>query len=286
MWIRAFISVFCASLIVTYHVLPKIIEDVAKIMRIDLFTSSLFMVAIVALFWNQVVSLGRSARRTEKRFVVVILCTIFVVAGMLSPTMKIDSNAIWLIGIAAIVFVLPNLRSLMPYVKKIKIGDAELELREDISVLEREVERATDAVAEQSGTTALKGSDNKAASDVEKVIEEAAKSPRAALLLLSAKIEEKLRRVLRDADIDYQPVSSSTRLVELGVKHQIFPLEILSAIRDFASVRNRVAHGAAFDIDDSYILSIISLGTQLLNVISAIEVSSHRTQGSDYGVEE
>ena len=52
-------------------------------------------------------------------------------------------------------------------------------------------------------------------------------------------------------------------MVDLGVSKGIFPQEFLPAFRDFWAVRNRVAHGAAFDVDDSYILSLISLGTQL-----------------------
>jgi len=246
---------------------------VLKAIRVDVFTLSLLIIGIGAFFWDQIVSLGSGAKNTEKRWIVIILCVALVLAGLWSPTLKIDTNGIWLIGIAAIVFILPNLKSLMPYVKKIKIGDAELELREEISILEKEVEKAKDAVSEQGGAVVSGEAARKATSDVEKILEEAAKSPRAALLLLSAKIEEQLRRVLDQAAIAYPRASSAPRMVELGVKYQIFPLETLSAFRDFSTVRNRVAHGAAFDIDDSYILSIISLGTQLLNVVSAIDPS-------------
>lgn len=285
MWVRRIVFILCIGLLIVYHLFPDIV-DVAKVLRLDGVSLSLFTIAIGVFFWDQVVSLGRSVRKTEKRWIVIIFCVGLVVAGLLSPMMKIDTNAIWLIGIAAIVFVLPNLRSLMPYVKKIRIGDAELELREEIGVLEKEVERAKGAVAEQGGAVVSEDAARKASSDVEKILEEAARSPRAALLLLSAKIEEQLRRVLEQAGIDHTRAYSSTRMVELGVKHQIFPPEILSAFRDFSTVRNRVAHGAAFDIDDSYILSIISLGTQLFTVVSAIEPSASSRQRPKQNVEE
>ncbi|MCK4394689.1 hypothetical protein KAX17_17445, partial [Candidatus Bipolaricaulota bacterium] len=53
------------------------------------------------------------------------------------------------------------------------------------------------------------------------------------------------------------------------VRERVFPEEFLSAFRDFWAVRNQVAHGAAFDVPDSYILSLVSLGTELLKALTS-----------------
>lgn len=274
MWFQRITFVVCIGLIVVYHIFPNLVDTI-KVVRVDAVTVSLLAIGVIALSWNRLIVFGKNLRRTERRILLVVICGIIVIAGMLSPAMRIDTNAVWLIGIAAIVYFLPNLKSLMPYVKRIKIGDTEVELREEISSLEDVVDKAGSAVAQKEGASVSKDTARRrVTADVEKILEEAAKSPGAALLLLSAKLEEQLRLALEEADVDYSRVTSLTRLADLGVKREVFPPEILSAIREFSDVRNRVAHGAAFDIDDSYILSIISLGTQLLNIVSAIEPSS------------
>lgn len=172
--------------------------------------------------------------------------------------------------IAALLFVLPELKTVTPYVKRVKFGDVELELKEQIGNLVKEVEKAREAAVEKSSTGIPKESSQKISTEVEQVLQESSKNPRAALLLLSSKLEEQLRNRLVDAGISLRPYSIS-RSVEIGVQRGLFPQEFLPAFRDFWAVRNRVAHGAAFDVDDTYILSLISLGTQLLKLLSTID---------------
>ena len=45
--------------------------------------------------------------------------------------------------------------------------------------------------------------------------------------------------------------------------------EILPAFQDFWSIRNSVAHGRALEVSDASVLSLVSLGTELLKVVSA-----------------
>ena len=48
----------------------------------------------------------------------------------------------------------------------------------------------------------------------------------------------------------------------------IFPPSALSAYKDFRGIRNKIAHEYTFKVDTDTILSLISLGTQLLKVLS------------------
>ncbi|HXQ35184.1 MAG TPA: hypothetical protein VN843_14305, partial [Anaerolineales bacterium] len=202
--------------------------------------------------------------QVHKRWVIIAICLLLVILKTAYPNIQVDINTVWLIGIAALLFMLPDLKSLTPYIKRIRIGDTELELKESIENLGKEVERAQDVAAEETETVTT----GDVSSEIEKVLEGSSKDPRAALLLLSSKIEEQLRNRLEEADIPTGKSYSITRYVELGVSEGIFPQSFLPAFRDFWSVRNKVAHGAAFDVEDSYILSLISLGTQLLKIAS------------------
>jgi hypothetical protein len=200
---------------------------------------------------------------TWKRWIVIAVCLGLVVARIIVPSIPVDAYTVWLVAIAAVLFILPDLRSFAPYVKRVKIGDyAEFELQETIEKLGSEIEKAQDAVADRSGTNIL----NDISSEVDQVLQESSRNPRAALLLLSARIEEQLRKRLTEAGLPIRyPLPRS---IEIGIQAGIFPPELLPAFQDFWTVRNRVAHGVAFDVDDAYILSLVSLGTQLLRIAS------------------
>lgn len=231
-------------------------------------TVSIILVVIISLALIQpyLGTLSQFMDRIHKRSVIIAICLILVLLKLIFPKLEIDIYIIWLIGIAALLFILPDLRSLTPYIKRIRIGDTELELKESIGSLEKEVEKAQDAAERESEDVDTARAS--VSSDIEKILEESGRDPRAAFLLLSSKIEEQLRLRLEEAGKTPIRTYSASRYVEMGIQLGIFPQEFLPAFRDFWSVRNRVAHGAAFDVEDSYILSLISLGTQLLKIAS------------------
>lgn len=205
----------------------------------------------------------------DKRIVIILVCLILVVLGLAFPAIELTDNIIWLIGIAALMYVLPEIKSLthlLKFIKRLKIGAAELELRESIKDLEKVVER----VQETEDLDLTRKSD--VIPEIEMILEESSKDPRAALLLLSAKIEQQLKHRLREAGIHTKKYISMVNQVKLGVEQQIFPPSFLPAFMDFWAIRNKVAHGAAFDVDDAYIFSLISLGTKLLEIASTSKV--------------
>jgi hypothetical protein len=268
-WIRWSVVSICFALLIIRQVKPDFF-NVLQAIKLDIF--SVFLLAIVSFVliqpylgsWISYISL------VNKRWLLIIACLALIVLRVIFPNAQADPNSIWLMGIAALIFILPDLKSVAPYIKKIKVGDTELELKESIGNLGKEVEKAQDAAAlEQKATVS-----GNVSLEIEKVLEESGKDPKAALLLLSAKIEQQLRNRLEEAGISTDRVYSASRYVEMGVKADIFPQDFFPAFRDFWSVRNRVAHGVAFDVDDSYILSLVSLGTDLLKIASTTSKGS------------
>jgi hypothetical protein len=205
-----------------------------------------------------------------KRWVIVLFCVALIVAHFYYPTVQIDAPTVWLVAIATIAFLLPEIGSFTPYIKRVRIGDTEVELKDEIAKLGSEVE-----IAQQSKSPAKKNvatkkkASKKAAVNVESAIEMALNNPRATLLLLSARIEQELKNRLVASGASLDGVYSLRQLARLAVDKQILSSESASALNDFAVVRNRVAHGEAFDVEDSVIYSLISIGANLLQIIVA-----------------
>ena len=193
-----------------------------------------------------------------KRVFIALLCFAFAVLHAAVPAAKVDATSVWLLAIASAMFLLPDLKSLLPYLKRVKVGDTEIELEK----LGKEVDQATESVANQTLTTG-NGS-------VDDVLREAGRSPQAGLLLLSSKMEEQVRERLRAAGLkEANSMMPLPRLVERGVEHGVYLESIVPALKDFWAARNDVAHGRAFDVSDQTLYSLISIGTQLLRALTS-----------------
>lgn len=246
-------------------------------LKFDIISIALIVIIGLALVQPYFGALYRYIDGINKRSVIITVCLALVLLKLTFPKTEIDIYIIWLIGIAALLFVLPDLKSLAPYIKRVRIGDTELELQESIGSLEKEVEKAQNAAERESEDVA--SSRESVSSNIEKVLEESGRDPRAAFLLLSSKIEEQLRlRIEESGKITNKRTYPAIRYVEMGVNLGIFPQEFLPAFRDFWSVRNSVAHGKAFNVEDAYILSLISLGTDLLKIASTSKISGDFTE--------
>jgi hypothetical protein len=204
----------------------------------------------------------------RKRWVVVIFCVVLIVARYIYPTVQVDTTTVWLVIIASLSFLLPDLKAFTPYIKRVKIGDTEIELKDEIGKLSDEVDKAKEAASRKLETKDAEGL-NKASLEVEAILENINKDPRATLLLLSSRIEKQLKLRLTEAGVNIEGVYYSLReLSRLATSQEILPQEFAPALDDFIAVRNRVAHGETFDVNDNVIYSLISIGARLLEIVS------------------
>lgn len=197
-----------------------------------------------------------------KRWVIIAVCLGLIVARIIRPDMQVDVITIWLIVIAAILFVMPELRVVVPYIKRVKIGDTEVELKEQIKELGKEIAQAQDSVANKPGLEVAKD----VSSDIDEILKASSINPRLALLRLTPMIQQQMLDRLREAGWDVNRLALAD--LDYGVTKGVFPKELVSVYRDFLTVRNKVAHDAAFDVDDSTILALVSIGIELLKVFS------------------
>lgn len=263
-WLRWLIAFLIFAVAFGRIFVPEVADFFARF-SLDYFTISAILIGLALAFFPALARLAKVVDRLNKRWLLFLICAGLVCLRIANSTVTIDQSVVWLVALAALLLVLPELKALTPYIKRIKFGDTEIELQEVIGKLSEEVDRAEEEVSARgtppAGSTQTIG-------EAEKIIEETGKDPRAALLLLSSRIEGQLRRRLEEADIRTTGVYSLIRLVDLGIRYQVWTPDFGRAMRDFASVRNRVAHGEAFDVDDAYVYSLVSLGAQLLKISS------------------
>ena len=201
-----------------------------------------------------------------KRLLVITVCVALILAHSIWSQLKFDSINIWLGAIVIVLFLFPNLNFVFPYLRRVKRFKA-WQLEFELNDLEEKVEKA-------EAETADSGVSKNVSPEVEEVLKEASKDPRAALLLLSSKIDSTVRERFEQAKLDIRYRAAINRFpptqeaIRIGIENGMFPPSALSAYRDFRVIRNKIAHEYSFKVDTDTILSVISLGTQLLKVLS------------------
>jgi hypothetical protein len=107
-----------------------------------------------------------------------------------------------------------------------------------------------------------------------KLLTEAGRSPKAALLLLAAQLERELRRVLAALGLwtEGKPLTfqQGLRLLENSPG---YPKTLGVAVRSFYDVRNRLIHGHSTSDDEA--ISALDSGMTILNALNAIPRSNH-----------
>lgn len=277
-WISAAVLIAAG---VAYRLYPVALPEIPTY-YLGLFGCSVVVVLLPMVIRVIVFSIligGRIVGWLQPRAHVVIIVLVslgMAAARLFDPNLKVDSFTVWLVGIAAAMLLVPKLDAiqrwgamitpLLPYLKKAKILGVELELSDKIESLfndlntvgeklesERQVQYTSDFVIHR-----------------QEILDSLRSDPRAALLLLAARIEEKVtEQLVKGHLIPEGKFLSLRRSVELGVAGGLFPPELLAPVQEFTDVRNQVAHGRGRLVDDSTILDLISLGTELLKLLSA-----------------
>src|SRR6266566_8320408 len=80
----------------------------------------------------------------RKRWLIIIICLGLLIARLLWPHIQFDAVTLWLVVIAAFFLIIPEPRVFFPYIKRVKLWDAEIELKEEVKELGREVDKLFD----------------------------------------------------------------------------------------------------------------------------------------------
>lgn len=183
------------------------------------------------------------------------------------PKLRVDGTTIVLLVLLLAALAGPGLRQLLPFVRRLRLGEVEIELREDLERLSKDVYEAEREAEKAHEYRPLRLD---VAAEAEAVMAEAAANPEAGLLLLSAKLERTVREIAESAGVAERgrPIPVR-RLLQALAERGLVDESVLSAFSDFWAIRNRVAHEARFRISASDLYSLISLGSQLLKTLAA-----------------
>lgn len=168
------------------------------------------------------------------------------------------------VTIAIVNWFRPEVRAILSRIRKGKFLGTEFELDElqAKTVAAEEKVEVEGSAEEPSDVTTT----NRAQDAVEEVLRETSRSPRLALMLLSAKIERAARELAAETDLDVSrrsvPLSIMIRSL---VQAELLPFEAAEALNLFNQVRNQIVHG--HDADDDEIARAIDSGTRLLRLL-------------------
>jgi hypothetical protein len=229
-------------------------------------------------------------RVTPARLYLLVLVTVLVVVHGVAPdSFTVDGITVGLVGILVVIVLVPLLESAsLP-------GGTGLQFRKRLDELKQESDKATEE--QESGTPVTLRPPTEVAESalglgrlhhptpsgakftpsqrsteeiVDEVLQEASRSPRVGLMLLSAELDRAVRDILVTTG---WATPTSARSLRLGIE-RLVELGVLtrsgsSALGLFVDVRNEIVHGGRA-IEDSQILRAIDAGIPLLRSILAI----------------
>lgn len=237
--------------------------------NIDFMAFSLFFIGIFLIIFNQILKLSSIIIFNKPqilRVTIAFLCLGLVILKMYNPKINIDNTSLYLIVIAVLIMVVPEIKDFIYRIKRFKKGDLELEFEELNKLLIKADE-----------VESILGEDNKHQSnliysnlDDEQInmYYQFSKDPRGTIMVIAGELEKRITILAREAKLvdnnRYLPIN---KLMDILVDNNIFGRELIPLFRQFWSVRNQVAHGVYNEVDKNNLFVLIEVGMRLLKMI-------------------
>ncbi len=191
-----------------------------------------------------------------------MLCGLVIILRAIYPNIKFDETSLILFVIAILVLLMP--KDFLERLQRLKIKDFfEIELQK----LREKTERAERRVEERElPEVEFEGVSTEMLEKIEKIM---GLDPRAAIVIISMEIEKSLKEIFEEFRISEgkRPLSVP-RMARILAERQIIPHEVVSALTDFWSIRNKVIHEYRFKLSDEQLYDIIDLGLRILKLLS------------------
>lgn len=192
------------------------------------------------------------------------------VAHIFAPShVQIDWPTITLVVIALILVFWSEIVAILPYIKRLRLGDAEIEMRDEVAKLYENVEKIEstlptprERIPIQKAELNLTGRRSEA-----DILELAARDKEAALILLVIEIEKELARLSGHKD---EPDKSRTirETLDRLVREDAITRDLADTVLTFRDVRNMVVHPIRqMSVDKSILTSAIDSGVRILRIL-------------------
>lgn len=207
------------------------------------------------------------------RRVVAFIIGAVAVAHIFAPShVQIDWPTITLVVVALILaFFWSEIAAILPNIKRLKLGDAEIEMRDEAVKLHEEVEKVERAAVIPKQRVPARAQEAAPGGRSEAdILELAARDKETALIQLAIEIEKELARLSRDTDEQDRSRTIRETLDRL-VNDDIISRDLANTILTFRNVRNKVVHPIRqIPVNDSILASAIDSGVRILRILRSI----------------
>ncbi|HXM96920.1 MAG TPA: hypothetical protein VN982_00440 [Candidatus Dormibacteraeota bacterium] len=233
---------------------------------------------------------------TYKRpIIILVLLTFVAVHSVLPSRLGLDWPSVAVLGIAFSLWLVPRWETLLPFVKTLKVGRTEIELREQADALAISVAKSEEP--EPMSTTGQVQAPESAEvpkaslpddpyrrlvnTNVEAhILDLAAQDKQAALMRLAIEIEKEVLILHGALGLRNQQKARSFReFLEQLRRHGAISNDIREGLLEFWRVRSQIAHSQLSD--NSILTSALDSGLRLLRLIKAIPRGTYTVVNPD-----
>lgn len=196
----------------------------------------------------------------------------------LATLLQAISSLLWpLLGFTALFLFRKQIADVVSRLKKGKLLGQEIELNESLDKLQRAAETVQTELAALPHGVAPQGQTDAATTDQDiarRIVSEASRSPKAALISLATEIERMAREVLATTGLlkGRRLVSIKQAVSEVHETYGL-PSHVPSSLHQFWDVRNRLIHKGEGSDDD--LLRAIDSGLSILRALQAMPRESN-----------
>ncbi len=205
------------------------------------------------------------AKRIKPQHAIATFCLLIVLGRFIYPSLKYDTDSRDLILIAVVCILVPDLVRLITRIKKLKIGDNEVELGEALDDLANKTQAAEDQV-DADPTDKFTRSGPSVTPNVERYL----RDPRGGLIAVAVDIEERVNDLLKQRNYasGKRAYASPIHGIELLANQGVVVPELPSLMRDFWQVRNRAFHRSDIRLTEGDVLRLVDLGVRILDLLA------------------
>ena len=207
------------------------------------------------------------------RYAAALVALLVAVSHILWPDrVWLDWPAIVLLVISFALACGLELSTILPFVKRLRFGEAEIAMRDSVMRLHEEVENAENVTVAHAERRWAHGRTDQTGVPAERsegrILALAARDKEPALVLLAIEIEKELLSLFRRAGLGDNLPRTIRETVQQMVSKELLPPEVGRAIIDFRDVRNKVIHPVRqCAVNNATLTSAIDSGIRILRLL-------------------
>jgi hypothetical protein len=212
-----------------------------------------------------------------RRYLLALLAFAILVAHIVWPNRaSVDWPTIALLAILIALIGAPELSKFLPLIKRLKLGEAEIEMQESVQRLHQEVEKAEGSSGKELFLRIINyaylPSGKGSATSEDSILELASRDKESAVVRLMIELEKELATLYQKNGLGSEPPKTIRELVDQLASRKVLSDSTAAAIIEFRNVRNKIIHPKHSGIiPESVLTSAIDSGIRLLRILRASE---------------